>query len=46
MTLDIAALQDLPEVEPIGISADEDRPGLLATTRPVCNFISCIITGT
>lgn len=46
MTLDIAALQNLPEVEPIDISADEDRPGMVAMTRPHCSFISCIITNT
>jgi hypothetical protein len=46
MTLDIAGLQDLPAVEPTEISADDDRPGLLAMTRPVCSFITCIVTST
>jgi hypothetical protein len=46
MTTDIAALQDLPEAEPIGILAEEGRPAMAALTRPHCNFITCIVTST
>jgi hypothetical protein len=44
MTVDIAALQELPEVEPIDMGAEDGRPGMTARTHPVCNFISCIFT--
>jgi hypothetical protein len=46
VTLDIAALQILPETEPVDLYAAEGRPGSAHKTRPHCSFISCIVTNT
>ena len=46
MTVDITALQDLPEVEPMDILAEEGRPGMVARTGHHCSFITCILTST